>query len=118
MPDNNFDFGFTFEDSEIVSSKEHVQSPVDLEFQETLLKKIASLETKIGSADVHMLVEEHKELLTAEVRSKLKEVENMILPLLYNLQKNPAKEYIHWPNRTDIIQKQIDKILEVTRYYG
>ena len=48
MPDNNFDFGFTFEDNEMVSSKEHVQSPVDLEFQETLLKKIASLETKIG----------------------------------------------------------------------
>jgi len=52
------------------------------------------------------------------VRGKLKEVETMILPLLYNLQKNPTKEYIHWPNRTDIIQKQIDKILEVTRYYG
>ena len=118
MPDNNFDFGFTFEDSEIVTSREHVQSPVDLEIQETLLKKIASLETKIGGADVHGLVEEHKELLTAEVRGKLKEVETMILPLLYNLQKNPTKEYIHWPNRTDIIQKQIDKILEVTRYYG
>jgi hypothetical protein len=47
----------------------------------------------------------------------LKEVEQLVLPLLYNLQKNPEKETIRWPNRKDIIQKQIDKILEVTRYY-
>ena len=36
---------------------------------------------------------------------------------LYNLQKNPEKEYIHWPNRTAIIDKQIEKIKAVTRYY-
>jgi len=118
MASNDFDFGFTFENNEAPAP---VTAPpaVDTEFQDALLKKITSLEAKVGSnTDVHLLVEEHKELLTAEVRGKLKEVENMILPLLYNLQKNPTKEYIHWPNRTDIIQKQIDKILEVTRYYG
>ena len=63
-------------------------------------------------------MEKYKQLLTSEVRGKLQQVEQMILPLLYNLQKNPDKEYIHWPNRKDIIQKQIDKILQVTRYYG
>jgi hypothetical protein len=45
----------------------------------------------------------------------LKEVEGLILPLLYNLKKNPDKEYIHWANRVPVIDKQIEKILAVTR---
>ena len=44
-------------------------------------------------------------------------LEKMIIPLLINLAKNPEKEYIHWPNRTAIIDKQIEKIKAVTRYY-
>jgi hypothetical protein len=115
MANNNFDFGFTFEDTESVA---HQPSTTDTEFQDALLQKISSLEKKISNSDVQLLVEEHKQLLTAEMKGKLHDIESMILPLLYNLQKNPDKEYIHWPNRTDIIQKQIDKILEVTRYYG
>lgn len=115
MANNNFDFGFTFEDTESVVSP---PSTSDTEFQDALMQKISSLEKKISNSDVQLLVEEHKQLLTAEMKGKMHDIENMILPLLYNLQKNPEKEYIHWPNRTDIIQKQIDKILEVTRYYG
>ena len=115
MPDNNFDFGFTFEDSEPSSSP--AKSVIDAEFQDELLSKISTLEQKFNNTDIDKLIEEHKELLKVEVKSKLQEVENLILPLLYNLQKNPNKEYIHWPNRKDIIQKQIDKILEVTEYY-
>jgi hypothetical protein len=46
---------------------------------------------------------------------KLRAVEELILPLLHNLMKNPDKPTIHWPNRRDIIQKQIDKILAITR---
>ena len=32
-----------------------------------------------------------------------------------NFKKNPDKAYIHWPNRTAVIDKQIEKILKVTR---
>jgi len=112
---NNFDFGFTFEDSETSSSP--TPSSVDVEFRDELLSKISTLEQKFNNTDIDKLVEEHKELLKIEAKSKLQEIENLILPLLYNLQKNPDKEYIHWPNRKEIIQKQIDKILEVTEYY-
>jgi hypothetical protein len=49
------------------------------------------------------------------MQDKLKAVENLILPLLQNLQKNPEKPTIHWPNRKETIQKQIDKILAITR---
>lgn len=50
-----------------------------------------------------------------ETKTKLQQVEAMIMPLLRNLQKNPDKAYIHWPNRDAVIQKQIDRILAVTR---
>ena len=117
MDDNNFDFGFSFEESDSPSSS----SQADPEVQHEILDKISALESKLEeltTGDTTSLIEQHKQLVTTEVRGKLQQVEQLILPLLYNLQKNPDKEYIHWPNRKDIIQKQIDKILQVTRYYG
>lgn len=122
--ENDFDFGFTFADDEL-STPQYPQTPPttteDVEFKSELLDKIAALENKLEdltAGDTSALIEQHKQLLTSEIRGKLQQVEQLILPLLYNLQKNPDKEYIHWPNRKDIIQKQIDKILQVTRYYG
>ena len=53
--------------------------------------------------------------MTAEVKTNLKELEQLIMPLLVNLMKNPEKEYIYWPNRTSKIQEQIDKVLSLTR---
>ena len=56
-----------------------------------------------------------KQTYKEENKQVFKGLEKMIIPLLKNLMKNPEKEYIYWPNRTDKIQKQIDKILEITR---
>jgi hypothetical protein len=53
--------------------------------------------------------------MTTEVQANLKELEQLIMPLLVNLMKNPEKEYIYWPNRTAKIQDQIDKVLALTR---
>jgi hypothetical protein len=50
-----------------------------------------------------------------QTKSKLQQVESLILPLLNNLMKNPEKEYIHWPNRQAVIKKQIERVLAVTR---
>lgn len=114
MAENDFDFGFSFEDSDLTS-----QQVVDTT-KDDVLSKLQLLEEKMEQltiGDTSLLIEQHKELVTSEVRAKLQQVEQLILPLLYNLQKNPDKEYIHWPNRKDIIQKQIEKILQVTRYY-
>lgn len=53
----------------------------------------------------------------AEVlRGKMKQIENLIFPLLVNLKKNADKDYIYWPNRTPIIDQQIQRILGVTRF--
>jgi hypothetical protein len=32
------------------------------------------------------------------------------------LKKNSDKDYIYWPNRTPIIDSQIQRILDVTRF--
>ena len=50
-----------------------------------------------------------------DIKDKLRQVEGLILPLLQNLMKNPEKPTIHWPNRKDVIQQQINKILAITR---
>ena len=82
-----------------------------------ILDKLAQLEAKLLQVDNSGMVDEHRALVESDVATKLRDVEDLVLPLLYNLQKNPEKEYIHWPNRTAIIDKQIEKIKAVTRYY-
>ena len=56
-----------------------------------------------------------REKMKAEVTANLKSLEQLIMPLLVNLMKNPEKEYIYWPNRTAKIQEQIDRVLALTR---
>ena len=51
----------------------------------------------------------------AEVTKKLTEVEKLVMPLLVNLLKSSDKDYIHWPNRKETVQAQIDKLLSFTR---
>jgi len=63
-------------------------------------------------------VEERTNATRDECKEKLQTLERMILPLLTNLMKNPEKEYIHWPNRSEKIAAQIDKITAITRSYG
>ena len=45
----------------------------------------------------------------------LLKLEKIIMPLLKNLQKNPDDIYIKWPNRKEVIDKQIKKIVAITR---
>lgn len=77
---------------------------------ESKLDKILGLydESKFG-------IDLEKEKMQEQVNAKLIELEQLIMPLLVNLLKNPEKEYIYWPNRTDKIQEQIDRILSLTR---
>lgn len=120
MSDDIYDFGFTAVD-EIPASEPQPQQPVVAQVDDaqlnTILDKIERLESLILQSDSSGMINEHRELVQQDVAAKLKQVEELILPLLYNLQKNPEKDYIHWPNRTAIIDKQIEKIKSVTRYY-
>jgi hypothetical protein len=53
---------------------------------------------------------------TAEdYKVRLKELENLIIPFLTKLHSTGDKEYIYWPNRKPVIEKQIERILKLTR---
>lgn len=117
---DDWDFGFTAVDdipTTPTTPSDPVVAQVDDQQLQTLLDKMERLESLIISSDDSDMINEHRELVQQDVVTKLKQVEDLILPLLFNLQKNPEKDYIHWPGRTAIIDKQIEKIKAVTRYY-
>jgi len=108
---NDYDFGFSFEDDETVAAAAPVTATQNNDQLLLLQAKIDTLldaqEKSLQGAYVAAMEEKH--------RAKLKEVEGLILPLLYNLMKNPEKPIINWPNRESIIKKQIEKITTITR---
>ena len=55
-----------------------------------------------------------KDNLGKEQREKFKALEKLIIPLLIKLAKSP-EAYIHWPNRAEVIEAQLKKIVAITR---
>jgi DNA repair exonuclease SbcCD ATPase subunit len=86
----------------------------------TLAAELRELSASVGESEQNIRsiideVEERKEQLQQIFKNRMIEIEKLVLPLLYNLMKNPDKEYILWPNRTDALNKQIAKIISVTK---
>lgn len=109
MSDNDFGFSAVDEEEYLKSlTLPSIATPAASDDVKKLEQKIDNLLSKVD-------VDEHKRLVEMEVRERLKKVEDMILPLLNNLAKNPEKMYIKWPNRKEIIEKQIEKFLFITR---
>ena len=55
-----------------------------------------------------------KDNLGKEMKDKFSKLEKLIIPLLIKLAKSP-EAYIHWPNRAQVIEAQVKKIIEITR---
>jgi len=83
----DLDFGFTADD-------------------ETEYEKVQD-ELKKESYQKDITVEQYKERLT--------ELEKIIMPFLTNLYKSREQAYIHWPNRGNLLEKQMQKVLKLTR---
>ena len=49
-----------------------------------------------------------------DMKDKFAKLEKLIIPLLIKLAKSP-EAYIHWPNRAQVIEAQVKKIIEITR---
>ena len=112
------DYGFT-----PVDSKPKSETSVDKKVVENTnleLSKVKSDLSDIKSMmnEVMQIVAEKdnitKEVQDADTQKRFKEIEKIILPFLYNLQKTD-EPYIHWPNRGPIIKAQIEKLLKLTR---
>jgi len=118
---DDFDFGFTMVDEDELEvspvSTQLVQAEIPSDQIETIMDKLEQLEARIITADNSDMINDHRALVEQDVATKLRDVEDLILPLLLNLKKNPEKDIIKWPNRTAIIDRQIEKIKAITRYF-
>tara|TARA_B100001093_G_scaffold488280_1_gene525319 strand:+ start:5831 stop:6097 length:267 start_codon:yes stop_codon:yes gene_type:complete len=81
-----FDFGFTAVDES------------ELEAVQEVSKKASSTEAEVKALE-----------------DKINNLYNAIIPLLSNLKKNPEKEYILWPNRTEKIEAFEDHIAGIIK---
>ena len=118
--DMNYDFGFTTVDEDEV---QEFETAVQEKVAKATQQETGMLETKMDKllklreddASYQLLFEKRKAELETIYKDQMRKVERLILPLLHNLMKNPENEYIKWPNRTNIVQQQINKIVAITR---
>ena len=106
-----------------VSSTPEEKPSVDPKVVEDSKLEISKVKSDVG--DIKSMMNEimqivaDKETVTKTVtdedtKKRFTDLEKIILPFLYNLQKSD-EPYIHWPNRSPIIKAQIDKLMKLTR---
>ena len=50
-----------------------------------------------------------KDITVEQYKERLSELEKLIMPFLTNLYKSRERFYIHWPNRGNLLEKQMQK---------
>ena len=70
--------------------------------------------TAVDEAEYEAVIAEKDETVE-EYKARLQQIEKIIMPFLTNLYKTANQPYIHWPNRGPVIEKQMQKILALTR---
>jgi predicted transcriptional regulator len=122
--DTEFDFGITS-----VSSDQVEQNKMQTEkleqvsaSSEGVTQRLGEIENTLEYMKSVLETKNHEELeikkqeLYTAYAERMKQVEKLTIPLLLNLAKNSdTNPYIHWPNRKEIVEEQIQKILTVTR---
>ena len=110
----DYDFGFTSVDEDelnaLVQLDDNTTPDEIQEMQEKLDLILQMNSTCEGTSAVK---EQYDEL----VQTKMTEIERVILPLLLNLKKNKAKDYLYWPGgqRETQCDLQIQKLINITR---
>lgn len=72
----------------------------------------------ISSAEYEARISKAAESAAApieEYKQRLQDLESLIIPFLKKLRDTGDKEYIYWPNRKPVLDKQIERILTLTR---
>ena len=106
-----------------VSSTPEEKPSVDPKVVEDSKLEISKVKSDVGDIksmmnEIMQIVAEKdtvtKTVTDEDTKKRFTDIEKIILPFLYNLQKSD-EPYIHWPNRGPIIKAQIEKILKLTR---
>ena len=72
------------------------------------------VELEIAKSQIDDEYDFRKDNLGKIQKEKFQQLEKLIIPLLIKLAKSP-EAYIHWPNRAEVIEAQVKKIIEITR---
>jgi len=72
---------------------------------------------KERKAEIERRLQEAIDTHNEKLDEKLSDLEKLTLPLLFNLIKPESltQKYIYWPNRKEIIERQIKRIVNITR---
>ena len=102
--------------SEIINRLESKLDKLTRSVGDTKETVVAKNETELEIAKKQMDDEYdlRKDNLGKEQREKFKALEKLIIPLLIKLAKSP-EAYIHWPNRAEVIEALLKKIVAITR---
>jgi hypothetical protein len=115
----SFDFGFSAVDEKDMLAKQKaptVEAPVI--DTSTIEEKFDRIDEKLDQVLIEFARMQDNVAANAtedEMRDKIRQLEAIIVPLLNNLLKTADKEWIHWPNRRETVQLQLDKVLKITR---
>ena len=85
---DDFDFGFSIVDENELEAVTKVES------------KLQETSSTVAAATASQKA----------IQAKLDQMYNAVIPLLNNLQKNPEKEYIFWPDRHNKVEQFRDKL--------
>jgi len=122
----NADYGFSAIDEATYIAKQDIATETPPSIDENdlarvVLNALSPLEDKLDTLLTRRNAEESDDVQVAiaqaqqEVKGKVEDLEQLIMPLLVNLLKTADKEYIHWPNREAQVKGTIDKVLAITR---
>ena len=102
--------------SEIINRLESKLDKLLRATNETKETVVAKNETELEIAKRQMDDEYdlRKDNLGKEYKENYRKLEKLIIPLLIKLAKAP-EAYIHWPNRAEVIEAQLKKIVAITR---
>lgn len=68
----------------------------------------------VSEAEYNAVITEKADTLE-EYEQRMKQLEKLVLPFFTKLLSTADKEYIYWPNRKQLVESQIQKILQLTR---
>ena len=112
---DDFDFGFTSVDQDelhhLMNGEDSAPSSEEIQAIKDKLDLVLEMNSTCeGTTAV-------KEQYDALMAVKMEEVERAVLPLLINLKKNGAKDYLYWPGAQRVTQcdLQVEKLLRATR---
>jgi hypothetical protein len=107
---SGFDFGFT-----AVDDPEIQKSPPQPVVDPSIHERFDNLEQKIQDMIDHVTNSSIASGTESELKDKIRQLEAIIVPLLNNLLKTADKDYIYWPKRKEVIEKQLEHVLSITR---